>query len=61
MLKFWNEARKTVTALAIGALGWATAVVESPDPGITGTEWIAGATFVLIGLGVWKSTNKPAA
>lgn len=57
MVKFWNEARKTVTALVTGAIGWATMVVTSPADHITGPEWIAGATFVAIALGVYGTKN----
>ena len=50
--------KKTITALVTGAIGWATMVVSSPAVSITGPEWIAGATFVAIGLGVYGAKNQ---
>lgn len=58
MLNFWNKARKTVTALVTGYIGWATTVVASSSPGITAAEWIGFATVGAIGLGVYSVTNK---
>lgn len=54
--------RKTITALVVGAVGWATLVVNSAPSNITATEWIAGATYLAVALGVWgvpNVLNKP--
>jgi len=50
--------RKTVTALVVGAVGWATLVVGSAPSALTATEWIAGATALAIALGVWAAPNE---
>ena len=49
--------RKTITAVVVGAIGWATLVVESSSGPITSTEWIAGATALAIALGVYTVPN----
>lgn len=50
---------KTVTALVSGGIGWATLVVNSAPSAITAPEWIAGATYLAIALGVWTVPNAP--
>jgi len=50
--------RKTVTAIVVGAIGWATLVVASDPSAITGPEWIAGATALAIALGVYTVPNQ---
>jgi len=52
--------RKTITALSVGAIGWATLVVTSAPTAITATEWIAGATALAIALGVYTVPNDDA-
>lgn len=51
--------RKTIAAVATGAIGWATLVVTSDPSAITSTEWIAGATALAIALGVYAVPNDP--
>lgn len=51
------EYRKTIAAVVIGGIGWATAVVSSPSGPITSTEWIAGATALATALGVYAWAN----
>ena len=51
---------KTITALVTGAIGWATLVVNSAPSSITGPEWIAGATYLAVALGVFSVANAPA-
>lgn len=48
---------KTVTAVVAGAIGWATLVVNSAPAAISATEWIAGATYAAIALGVYQVKN----
>jgi hypothetical protein len=50
---------KTITALATGAIGWATLVVNSASGPITAGEWIAGATALATALGVYAVSNAP--
>lgn len=52
-----SKYRKTITALVVGAIGWATLVVESSSGPITSTEWIAGATALAMALGVYTVAN----
>lgn len=52
---------KLITALVSGAIGWATLVVNSAPTSITAAEWIAGATYAAIALGVWAVPNQPPA
>lgn len=52
---------KLITALVSGAIGWATLVVNSAPASITAPEWIAGATYLAIALGVWAVPNTPPA
>jgi hypothetical protein len=52
--------RKTITALAVALLGWATAVVTSPSGPITPAEWITLAGAVLAAAGVYSVSNAPA-
>jgi hypothetical protein len=48
---------KTITALVAGAIGWATLVINSAPKDITGPEWIAGATYLAVALGVFAAPN----
>lgn len=50
---------KTIAAIVIGAIGWASAVVTSAPSAITAGEWIALATAVATALGVYQVANKP--
>ncbi len=53
----WAKARKTVTALVVGNIGWATAVVASPPAAITASEWLVFATVNAAALGVYAARN----
>lgn len=48
---------KLITALVAGAIGWATLVVNSPASAISASEWIAGATYLAVALGVFAVPN----
>lgn len=60
MLKFWNEARKTVTALVTGNLGWVATVIASEPAKISQSEWLMLAIVNATALGVYSFANKPA-
>jgi hypothetical protein len=49
---------KTITAVVVGAIGWATLVVNSASGPITANEWIAGATVLATALGVYALPNS---
>jgi hypothetical protein len=51
---------KTIAAVVVGAIGWATLVVQSSSGPITATEWIAGATALATALGVFALPNADA-
>lgn len=60
-MPLWNRLapyRKTIAALATGAIGWATLVVTSEPSAITAVEWIAGATALATALGVYAVPNE---
>lgn len=48
---------KTITALIVGGIGWATLVVHSTPTAITADEWIQGATALAVALGVYSVAN----
>ena len=48
---------KFITAIVAGAIGWATLVVNSAPADISASEWIAGATYLAVALGVWAVPN----
>jgi hypothetical protein len=50
---------KTVTALVVGLIGWATLVVNSAPKHITAPEWIVLATVAATALGVYTAPNDP--
>lgn len=50
--------RKTVAAIVVGVIGWATMVVNSAPTAISASEWIAGATALATALGVYGITNE---
>jgi len=58
MFKNLSPYRKTVAAVVIGLIGWATAVVTSNPAHITAGEWIGLATVVAQALGVYQITNE---
>lgn len=49
---------KTVTAVVGGLLAWATIVVASEQSAITAAEWLTGATYLAIALGVYSVPNR---
>jgi hypothetical protein len=53
------EYRKTIAAVLIGALTWATMIVESAPSEITSSEWIAGGGILLAAIGVYAWANEP--
>jgi hypothetical protein len=61
LLEKFGRYRKTVAALIIGGIGWATMVVTSDPAPITSTEWIAGATYAATAIGVFAVANRPKA
>lgn len=52
-----SKYRKTIAAVVVGAIGWATAIVNSAPTHITATEWIMGATALATALGVFTIAN----
>ncbi len=58
-MTWFNKARKTITAVVTGLIGWGAAVVVSPSASITASEWIGLATVLAIGLGVYGVSNTP--
>lgn len=48
---------KTITALVVGGIGWATLVVHSAPNAITADEWIQGVTALAVALGVYSVAN----
>lgn len=49
--------QKTITALVVGLIGWATQVVNSPQTHISAGEWIALVTGLAVALGVYAVKN----
>jgi hypothetical protein len=49
---------KTITAVISGAIGWGVMVVNSAPSAITASEWIAGATYLAVALGVFSVPNQ---
>lgn len=51
---------KTVAAVVIGLIGWATAVITSEPSAITSAEWLGLATVLATALGVYGVSNTTA-
>ena len=51
--------RKTITAVVVGLIGWATVVVTSEVVKITASEWLWLATALATALGVYTVPNDP--
>jgi len=51
--------RKTIAAVVVAGIGWATAVVASDPAAITASEWIMGATALAAAVGVYVTPNDP--
>lgn len=58
MLNVGGKYNKTVTAVVAAAIGFAAEVVTSASAAITGQEWLHGATYLAIALGVYTVANK---
>jgi uncharacterized membrane protein len=52
---------KFITAIVAAVIGWATLVVNSSRGDISASEWIVGATYLAMALGVYAVANKSAA
>jgi hypothetical protein len=52
-----NVYRKAIIALIVGAIAWGTQVVNSDESGVTSSEWISGAGYLLAALGVYAVPN----
>lgn len=50
--------RKTVAAVVVGVIGWATVVVASDPTNITSSEWIQLAVAGATALGVYGVKNE---
>lgn len=50
--------RKTVTAVVGGVIAWAGIVIISPQAAITASEWLTGATYLAIALGIYTVPNE---
>jgi hypothetical protein len=48
---------KTISAVVVGLIGWATLVVNSEPVDITASEWIVLATALATALGVYAVPN----
>lgn len=57
MLKKLSRARKTITALVVGNLGWVAIVVASEPARITASEWLAFGIANATALGVYTVAN----
>lgn len=53
-----NPYRKTIAAIVVGLIGWASAVVTSDPSQITAGEWVTLATVVATAAGVYQITNE---
>lgn len=51
---------KTLTALAVGILGWAGVVIASEASHVTASEWLALGVALATALGVWTVPNEPS-
>lgn len=51
--------RKTITAIVVGALGWASVVITSPVTQVTAAEWLGLATAIATAVGVYTVPNAP--
>ena len=56
-----NVYRKAIIAFVIGAIAWVTQVANSDESGVTSSEWIALAGYLLATLGVYTIPNAIAA
>jgi len=50
--------RKTVTALVVGLIGWATVVVTSQPVAVTSSEWLQFAVTLATAFGVYQVPNE---
>lgn len=52
---------KTIIAIVTAVIGWATEVVNSAAKDISASEWLIGATYLAIALGVFTVANSNSA
>ena len=48
---------KTVTALVVGLLGWASIVISSDSSAVTANEWVMLGVALAVALGVYTIPN----
>lgn len=56
-MKNLNAARKALTALVTGWLGWGAVVIASPSAPITAPEWLALGVVTATAVGVYSVPN----
>lgn len=54
-----NPYRKTITAIVVGLIGWASIVIVSPQAHISASEWLGLAVALATALGVYSVPNDP--
>lgn len=52
---------KTIAALVIGVLGWASSVVTSNPAHVTAGEWVQLGTAIATAFGVYSVSNNKSA
>lgn len=57
-MKRLNEARKAITALVTGWLGWGAVVIASDPAPVTASEWLALAIVTATAVGVYSVPNS---
>lgn len=57
IVKWLGPWAKTVTALVVGLLGWASIVITSDPAAVTANEWVGLGVVLAIGLGVYTVPN----
>ena len=58
IVKWLGPWAKTVTALVVGLLGWASIVISSDASAITANEWVGLGVVLAIALGVYTVPNS---
>jgi len=57
MFKNLSPYKKTVAAVVIGVIGWASSVVTSNSAPVTAGEWVQLSFVVATALGVYQLSN----
>lgn len=57
IVKWLGPWAKTVTALVVGLLGWASIVISSDSNAVTANEWVILGTVLATALGVYAIPN----